>query len=72
MISITFRQERLNEEWAQRNNGQSLAQLAERGGLSLIEAAAIAQRRPFTVISRDAAWAVFKEPLTNRPGLKHT
>ena len=32
----------LNEQWAQRNHGQSLARLAERGGLDLAEAACIA------------------------------
>ena len=35
----------LNEEWAQNNHGQTLQRLNERGGLSLCEAAAIAQRR---------------------------
>jgi hypothetical protein len=34
----------LNEEWAQRNHGQSLARLAERGGLGPCEALAIVKR----------------------------
>lgn len=37
----------LNEEWAQRNHSQSLTRLAQRGGLSPCEAAAIMQRRPW-------------------------
>ena len=35
----------LSEEWAQRNHGQSVDELARRGGLDLTEAAAIIQRR---------------------------
>lgn len=35
----------LNEDWAQRNHGQSLKRLAERGGLSPCEAIAIMDRR---------------------------
>ena len=35
----------LNEQQALTNHGQSLARLAERGGLSFTEASAIAQRR---------------------------
>jgi hypothetical protein len=35
----------LNEEWAALNHGQSLDQLARRGGLDPSEAAAIIQRR---------------------------
>ena len=39
--------ELLNEEWAQRNHSQSLNRLAERGGLSMCEALAIIERRPY-------------------------
>jgi hypothetical protein len=35
----------LNEEWAQRNHGQSLSILAQRGGLDPTEVAAIIERR---------------------------
>jgi len=35
----------LNEEWAQKNHGQSLKTLADRGGLDTSEALAIIQRR---------------------------
>jgi hypothetical protein len=35
----------LNEEWAQRNHGQSLVRLAERGGLVPCEIAANMERR---------------------------
>lgn len=35
----------LNEEWAQRNHGQSLERLNERGGLSVEEIMAIVERR---------------------------
>jgi hypothetical protein len=46
----------LNEYWAQKNHGQSLTRLAERGGLSPCEAAAIIQQRPWK--SMDAAEAL--------------
>ena len=37
----------LNEQQAQRNHGQSLARLAERGGLGPSEALAVAERRQY-------------------------
>jgi hypothetical protein len=37
-----------NEEWAQNNHRQSLKELASRGGLSMCEALAIIERRPWT------------------------
>jgi len=40
-----LRMDALNEEWAQKNHGQSLRRLNERGGLSASEAAAIIERR---------------------------
>lgn len=45
----------LSEEWAKRNHGQSLQRLAERGGLSLCEAAAVAGRRAWHKLSADDA-----------------
>ncbi len=36
-----------NEEWAQRNHHQSLSELASRGGLSMCEALAIIEKRPY-------------------------
>ncbi len=41
----------LNEEWARKNHGQSLARLAERGGLDAGEALAIIERRPWSSIT---------------------
>jgi len=49
----------LNEEWAQRNHQQSLSRLAERGGLSLCEAAAIAERRHWVKMTDADAIAAF-------------
>jgi hypothetical protein len=37
----------LSEEWAQRNHGHSVDELARRGGLDLTEVAAIIERRPW-------------------------
>lgn len=48
----------LNEEWAQRNHGQSLARLADRGGLIISEAAAIMERRPWREMSDSEAMSV--------------
>jgi hypothetical protein len=42
---VAVRMDLLNEQQAQRNHGQTLARLAERGGLSPCEAVAIAERR---------------------------
>lgn len=53
----------LNEEWAQKNHGQSLARLAERKGLDLSEAAAIHQCRPWRAMTTDEAIAA----LSHRP-----
>lgn len=44
---FAIRMSALSEEWAQRNHGQSLGQLAERGGLDLAEAASIVESRPY-------------------------
>jgi hypothetical protein len=51
----------LNEEWAQKNHYQTLTRLAERGGLSLCEAAAIIQRRPWRQMSDADALEVLKK-----------
>lgn len=45
---IAIRFDALNEQWAQNNHGQSLARLAERGGLGADEALAILKRRRWT------------------------
>lgn len=50
----------LNEEWAQRNHGQSLARLAERGGLDLAEAAAIHECRRWRAMTADEAIAALR------------
>ena len=46
---IFIRMNLLNEDWAERNHGQSLDRLAERGGLSMAEAAAIIQKRQWSL-----------------------
>jgi hypothetical protein len=44
---VAFPMELFNEEWAQKNHGQSLQRLAERGGLSVCEMMANIYRRPY-------------------------
>jgi len=61
-----IRMDALNEEWAQRNHGQSLKRLNERGGLSPCEAAAIIERRRYDRMPADAAIALLK-PFEWRP-----
>jgi hypothetical protein len=58
--ALAVRMELLNEEWAQRNHNQSLSRLAERGGLSLCEAAAIIERRPWKKIGDLAAFEILR------------
>lgn len=48
----------LNEEWAQNNHGQSLDRLNERGGLTVWEILAIAQRRPFQVMDHERSLVI--------------
>jgi hypothetical protein len=58
---FAVRMDALNEAQAQRNHGQSLARLAERGGLSLQEAHAVAERRAWrNERAEDAAEALHK------------
>lgn len=45
----------LHEEWAQRNHSQSLARLAERGGLDATEALAIIEKRRWHRVDHDTA-----------------
>jgi hypothetical protein len=58
---LQLRMDVLNEEWAQKNHHQTLTRLAERGGLSLCEAAAIIQRRPWRQMSDADALEVLKK-----------
>ncbi len=50
-----IRWDALNEEWADRNHGQTLTRLAERGGLSPCEALANIERRPWRSVALSAA-----------------
>ena len=50
----------LSEEWAQRNHGQSLTRLAERGGLGCCEMAANLERRPWHIMSEYDALQVIE------------
>lgn len=50
-----IRWDALNEEWAGRNHGQTLARLAERGGLSPCEIVANIERRPWHSIALSSA-----------------
>lgn len=54
---LAIRAALLSETQAKANHGQTLAQLAERGGLSLDEAAALALRRKWAQMTADAALA---------------
>lgn len=53
----------LNEEWAQKNHGQSLQRLAERGGLGACEAIAIIDKRRWHLISRELALEMLAQRL---------
>lgn len=55
-----------SEEWAQRNHGQSLSRLAERGGLGWCEAAAIIERREWRRMDAAEAEAVVRSILTSQ------
>lgn len=55
-----IRWDALNEEWAQKNHGQTLKRLAERGGLSPCEALANIERRQWTRIDLNAAREALK------------
>ncbi len=57
---LAIRMDLLNEEQAQRNHGQSLRRLAERGGLSPTEAAAVIDRRAWKAISVPEAMAALQ------------
>lgn len=47
----------MNEQWAQKNHGQSLKRLNERGGVTILEALAIMRKRPYRRVYRNS-----KEP----------
>ena len=57
---LAIRAALLCERQAMANHGQTLAKLAERGGLSLEEAAAVALRRKWVPMTADAALAALK------------
>ena len=57
---IAIRAALLDRRQAEINHGQTLERLAERGGLSLSEAAAVALRRKWEPMSADAALAALK------------
>lgn len=50
----------LDERQAMENHGQTLERLAERGGLGLAEAAAVAERRRWRNMTADEALAALK------------
>jgi hypothetical protein len=50
-----IRLDALNEEWAQRNHDQSLARLAERGGLDPTEIVANLEQRPWRDMDLETA-----------------
>lgn len=57
---LAIRAALLSEAQAQANHGQTLTRLAERGGLSLSEAAALALRRKWAPMTADDAMAALK------------
>lgn len=57
---LAIRASLLSEAQAMANHGQTLARLAERGGLSLEEAAALALRRKWARMTADDALAALK------------
>ena len=61
---LAIRAELLSEQQAMANHGQTLVRLAERGGLSLAEAAAIALHRKWLPMTADEAMAALKDAAT--------
>ena len=57
---LAIRAELLDADQAMTNHGQTLERLAERGGLSLSEAAAIVDRRRWRELTADDAMAALK------------
>lgn len=57
---LAIRAALLSEAQAMANHGQSLARLAERGGMSLDEAAAVALRRKWAPMTKDEALGALK------------
>lgn len=57
---LAIRAALLDRRQAEINHGQTLERLAERGGLSLSEAAAVALRRKWAPMSNDDALAALK------------
>jgi hypothetical protein len=60
----------LNEDWAQRNHGQSLQRLAERGGLGPDEAIAIIGKRQWEFIPTEEALKILALRLARHRGGK--
>lgn len=60
--SIAVSMHRLSEDQAVKNHSQTLSRLAERGGLSLSEAAALAEERGWEPMEREEALNVFINP----------
>ena len=58
----------LDARQAMENHGQTLERLAERGGLSLAEAAAVAERRRWRNMTADEALAALKNAGMQRGG----
>jgi len=56
----------LDERQAMENHGQTLERLAERGGLGLAEAAAVAERRRWRNMTADEALAALKDVAMRR------
>jgi len=50
----------LNDDWAQRNHGQTIERLAERGGIDVSEALAIIERRDWEKIETEKPVAELK------------
>lgn len=61
----------LDARQAEVNHGQPLARLAERGGLGLAEAAALAERRPWRHMTTDEALAALRD-VAMRRGIRAT
>lgn len=59
--SLAVSMHRLSQEQAVKNHDQTLDRLAERGGLSLSEAAALTEERRWEPMEKEDALAVFTE-----------
>lgn len=69
-LPLAIRAEILDRQQAEKNHAQTLERIAERGGLSLDEAAALAERRRWRAMTIDEALRSLKKAAMQRPNVR--